>query len=91
MLDAEIRDHGRHVRAEPEKPGRLDRVRRDDFWRCRALRAAVQGDQAEGGRRGVLPLRLPHSPHCQHAPHIILVSAGSICQMHILILFQHIL
>lgn len=101
MLKTEVRDNGRHVRAEPEEPGRLDRVRRDDFRRGCALRAAVQRDQEKGRRRRVLPLRLPHPPDRQHAPYTILVgnsvpARGTICRMcliftHYLVIYLNIL
>lgn len=73
MLEAAVSNDGRYVRAELDERGRLDRVRRDDLRRGRALRAAVQGDQEERGRRRVLPLRLPYPPNRQHASYTILV------------------
>jgi len=79
MLEVEARDDGRHVRTESEESSRLDRVRRDDLRRGCALRAAVQGDQEKGGRRGIFSLRLPHPSDRQHAPYIILVRT---CEKH---------
>lgn len=59
--------------ADDRECGRLDCLRRYDFWGHRTVHPAIQRNQAEGGHRGLFPLRLSCTAYRQHSADTLLV------------------